>query len=110
MALRGGYRISYYPETTGNIYGAISNPQILSGTFQYSVTNTAQSPDGLPNYGLRSVPQATFPRNALETRSRDAELGPLRWGAIAFKTAMLEVQAGPRRRQGRARSRFAENC
>ena len=57
FVLRGGYRISYYPETTGNIYSAISNPQILSGTFQYSVTNTAQSPDGLPNYGLRSVPQ-----------------------------------------------------
>ena len=57
MVLRGGYRISYYPETTGNIYSAISNPQILSGTFQYSVTSTAQSPDGLPNYGLRTVPQ-----------------------------------------------------
>src|SRR5262249_28417475 len=55
FVLRGGYRISYYPETTGNLYSAISNPQILSGTFQYSVTNTAQSPDGLPNFGLRSV-------------------------------------------------------
>ena len=57
IVVRGGYRISYYPETTGNIYGAFSNPQILSGTFQYSVTSTAQSPDGLPNYGLRTVPQ-----------------------------------------------------
>ena len=56
FVLRGGYRISYYPETTGNLYAAISNPQILSGSFQYSVTATAQSPDGLPNYGLRTVP------------------------------------------------------
>ena len=28
-----------------------------SAGFQYSVTNTALSPDGLPNYGLRTVPK-----------------------------------------------------
>ncbi len=57
FVLRGGYRISYYPETTGTLYNALSNPQIESGNFQYSVTSTPLSPDGLPNYGLRSVPQ-----------------------------------------------------
>ena len=57
FVLRGGFRISYYPETTGTIFGAINNPQIVSGTFTNSVTSTPQSPDGLPNYGLRSVPQ-----------------------------------------------------
>jgi hypothetical protein len=57
FVLRGGFRISYYPETTGTVFGAINNPQIVSGTFTNSVTSTAQSPDGLPNYGLRSVPQ-----------------------------------------------------
>jgi hypothetical protein len=57
FVLRGGFRISYYPETTGTIYNAISNPQILSGNFTNSVTSTPLSPDGLPNYGLRSVPQ-----------------------------------------------------
>ena len=55
--MRGGYRISYYPETDQNYFGAFSNPQIVSGNFQNSVTNTALSPDGLPNYGLRTVPQ-----------------------------------------------------
>jgi hypothetical protein len=57
FVLRGGFRISYYPETTGALFGAISNPQIVAGGFQTSVTSTPQSPDGLPNYGLRSVPQ-----------------------------------------------------
>jgi hypothetical protein len=57
FVLRAGYRISYYPETTGNIYNSLSSPQILSGMFQNSVTSTPLSPDGLPNYGLRSVPQ-----------------------------------------------------
>ena len=57
FVLRGGFRISYYPETTGTVFGAINNPQIVSGTFTNSVTSTPQSPDGLPNYGLRSVPQ-----------------------------------------------------
>ena len=57
FVLRGGYRISYYPEVTTNLFNAFSSPQILSGTFTNSVTNTALSPDGQPNYGLRSVPQ-----------------------------------------------------
>ena len=71
FVLRGGYRISYYPETTGALYAAISNPQILSGTFTNSVTNTALSPDGLPNYGLRSVPRyvagANTPSSIIDT-------------------------------------------
>jgi hypothetical protein len=57
FVLRGGFRISYYPENTGTVYSAFFNPQILSGSFLNSVTSTPLSPDGLPNYGLRSVPQ-----------------------------------------------------
>jgi len=57
LVLRGGYRISYYPEVTTTVYNAINNPQIVSGSFLNSVTSTPLSPDGLPNYGLRSVPQ-----------------------------------------------------
>ena len=57
FVLRGGYRISTYPipyRSWGGVQGW--NPPSRAN-FSYSVTNTAQSPDGLPSYGLRSVPQ-----------------------------------------------------
>jgi hypothetical protein len=37
--------------------GAQSSSVPVGANFQYSVTNTALSPDGLPNYGLRSAPK-----------------------------------------------------
>ena len=50
--------MSYYPQ---KMQDWAENPiRFASGSaraFQYSVTNTALSPDGLPNYGLRTVPQ-----------------------------------------------------
>ena len=55
FVLRGGFAISYYQETVGNIWGAY-NPQFTAGTFTDSVNNTALSPDGFPSYGLRSRP------------------------------------------------------
>jgi hypothetical protein len=59
FVVRGGFRISHYPGTILSTYDSISQPQIVRNTFTNSVTNTALSPDGLPNYGLRSVPQYT---------------------------------------------------
>ncbi|MGH9660710.1 MAG: hypothetical protein ACRD96_19325, partial [Bryobacteraceae bacterium] len=59
FVLRGGYRLSYYTQPITNWFGSQTNQQIVSANFQNSVTNTALSPDGLPNYGLRSVPQYT---------------------------------------------------
>jgi hypothetical protein len=57
MVIRGGYRLSYYTQPITNWFGSQNNQQIVSAGFQTSVTNTALSPDGLPNYGLRTVPQ-----------------------------------------------------
>jgi hypothetical protein len=57
MVLRGGYRLSYYTQPITNWFGSQNNQQIVSASFTNSVTNTALSPDGLPNYGLRTVPQ-----------------------------------------------------
>jgi hypothetical protein len=57
FVLRGGYRISTYPipyRSWGGVQGW--NPP-SQASFSYSVTNTVQSPDGLPSYGLRSAPQ-----------------------------------------------------
>jgi len=57
FVMRGGYRVSYYPQKLQDWVGAQSSSIPVGANFTYSVTNTALSPDGLPNYGLRSVPQ-----------------------------------------------------
>ena len=57
FVVRGGYRISYYPQKLQDWVGSQSGSVPVGASFSNSVTNTALSPDGLPNYGLRSVPQ-----------------------------------------------------
>jgi hypothetical protein len=57
FVVRGGYRVSYYPQKLQDWVGSQSSSTPVGYTFTNSVTNTALSPDGLPNYGLRSVPQ-----------------------------------------------------
>ena len=56
FVVRGGYRISYYPQKLQDWVGAQSSSVPVGANFTNSVTNTALSPDGLPNYGLRTVP------------------------------------------------------
>ena len=57
VVLRGGYRISYYPQKLQDWVDNASGSPPVAASFENSVTNTALSPDGLPNYGLRSVPK-----------------------------------------------------
>jgi len=57
LVMRAGYRISYYPQKLDDWVGSqIASPPV-AGTFQYSLTDPTLSPDGLANYGMRSVPQ-----------------------------------------------------
>ena len=57
VVIRGGYRLSYYTQPISRWFnGSQVSPQLVGSSFQYSVSNTALSPDGLPNYGLRTVP------------------------------------------------------
>src|SRR5207244_13093534 len=48
---------SYYRSTRHDLCGSPSGSAPVGASFSNSVTHTALSPDGLPNYGLRSVPQ-----------------------------------------------------
>ena len=58
FVIRGGFRTSYYPNPMSLWYSATqSSPTIVTTNFQQSVSNTATSPDGLPNYGLRTAPK-----------------------------------------------------
>lgn len=56
FVVRTGFRTSYYTQPISRWYPSQSSSQIVSNTFTHSVTNSALSPDGLPNYGLRTVP------------------------------------------------------
>jgi hypothetical protein len=57
FVLRGGYRVSYYPQKLQDWVGSQSSSIPVGANFTNSVSNTALSPDGLPNYGLRTVPR-----------------------------------------------------
>ena len=56
FVVRSGYRVSYYPQKLQDWVGAQSSSVPVGANFTNSVTNTALSPDGLPNYGLRTRP------------------------------------------------------
>lgn len=57
FVVRGGYRISYYTQPISSWFNTQSAANLVSANFVNSVANTATSPDGLPSYGLRTVPQ-----------------------------------------------------
>ena len=50
FVMRGGYRISYYTQPISDWFGSRQNqPSRFGQLLQNSVSNTALSPDGLPN-------------------------------------------------------------
>jgi hypothetical protein len=57
FVVRSGYRISYYPMRLQEWILGQSDSVPVGTAFQSTVSSTALSPDGLPNYGLRSIPQ-----------------------------------------------------
>ncbi len=57
MVLRGGYG-EYRVTLAPRLFTAQRSNPPLQGTVSYSINSAAKTPDGLPNYGLRSVPTA----------------------------------------------------
>jgi hypothetical protein len=55
FVVRGGYSLSYYVIRQDWV-GNMNNNTPLSATFNYNPLDAAQAPNGLPNYGLISVP------------------------------------------------------
>jgi hypothetical protein len=62
--LRGGYGLYTYLFPLRNLDTNIRTNPPYSSSFQRSYTNAAQSPDGLPNYILRSVPTVVAGQNS----------------------------------------------
>ena len=54
--LRGGYSVFGYATSTRTFTQAMRQNPPMSITRTYTLNSAAQAPDGLPNYGLRSVP------------------------------------------------------
>ena len=57
FVLRGGYSLSYFPTDQNSFISAFNNNTPLAASFDYNPDSAAQSPDGLGNYLLRTVPQ-----------------------------------------------------
>jgi len=56
FVLRGGYSISYFPVNTRTMNQGAEYNMPSYGYFQYNLTSASLSPDGISNYGMRSVP------------------------------------------------------
>jgi hypothetical protein len=54
--LRGGYGISYYPTPLSAWADDMGRTAPQQAPYTISVNNAAEAPDGIANYGLRSVP------------------------------------------------------
>lgn len=56
IVVRGGYSIFGYPMPLRAFNARMRQNPPTTATFSYAFSNSAQTPDKLPNYGLRSVP------------------------------------------------------
>lgn len=56
VILRGGYSLFVYPPPLRNFNASTRSNPPFNANFTRSFTNAAQSPDGRPNYAMRSVP------------------------------------------------------
>jgi hypothetical protein len=62
--LRGGYALYSYPTPLRNFDASTRTNPPFNANFATSYTSAAQSPDGLPNYALRSVPTVVAGANS----------------------------------------------
>jgi hypothetical protein len=64
FVLRGGYRISYFPIPLRGWSARMRQNAPLTARFRTSLTDATLTPDGIPNYGLRSVPTVIAGQNS----------------------------------------------
>ena len=57
IVVRGGYAIFGYPMPLRDFNARMRQNPPTTARFTYSLSDSAQTPDRLPNYGLRSAPQ-----------------------------------------------------
>jgi hypothetical protein len=92
LVMRGGYRISYWAQRLDNWNLNQQSLGPVFGPFQYNRNNAALSPDGLPNYGLRSVPTCIAGVNAANCIDINSPVG-IAPGASNFSFMGLDLHA-----------------
>ncbi len=73
--IRGGYSLFGFPVPLRSFNVRMGRNPPLTATIAYNISSAAQSPDGLPNYGLRSTPMiigGTNSRNYLDPNGPQA--------------------------------------
>ena len=78
--VRGGYSIFAYPESLRLLQGNTYSTLPTRGSVQYNPNDAALSPDGLPNYWLRSVPNVIAGVNSANILPTDKPVGIVRGG------------------------------
>ncbi|HWQ52048.1 MAG TPA: TonB-dependent receptor [Bryobacteraceae bacterium] len=79
--IRGGYSIFAYPESLRLLQGNAANTLPTRGTVTYNPNLAELSPDGLPNYWLRSVPTVIAGVNSANILPTDTVVGITRGGS-----------------------------
>ena len=79
--IRGGYSIFAYPESLRLLQGNTYSTLPTRGSVQFDPNNAALSPDGLPNYLLRSVPTVHCGMNSANVLPVDKPVGITRGSA-----------------------------
>jgi len=83
FVVRGGYSLSYFKNDQNSFISAFNSTTPLAATFNYLPNDATQAPDGLPNYGLRSVPVYVNGVNSRDAISLDQPRGITRGTAQA---------------------------
>lgn len=96
MIVRGGYRISYAGSLNNYFIGQWLNNAPLSATFSNSLNDAARSPDGIANYGMRSVPRIIAGVNSKDAITLTDAQGLARGSAVFWyynrKQPNIQVQ------------------
>lgn len=75
FVVRGGYSLSYFNMDQNSFVSNMNNNTPLTATFNYNPLDAAQSPNGLPNYGLISAPTYIAGVNSSSVISLDQPRG-----------------------------------
>ncbi|HEU0141994.1 MAG TPA: TonB-dependent receptor [Bryobacteraceae bacterium] len=82
FVLRGGYRVSYFPTPMYTWGQRMRQNPPLTARFTNYLTDAAQAPDGIGNYGMRSVPAVIAGQNSREAVKLSDPRGLTRGGAL----------------------------
>jgi len=93
VVLRGGYRISYFHIPARPWVARMRMNTPLTARFNNSLTDPALSPDGIANYGMRSVPTIIAGQNSRNAVTLDVASGLTRGSAASSYFALNHPDA-----------------